>query len=396
VLSFLRKGLVVLVIFGVLLLPSLDMAAEGKSKLGEGKFRDVPLEMITVMEKQFSSVLTPNGPNEEVPRGAKDLTLTPEEEVKVKELGLDDYYFMGASLDMTEILNKYGMDQELAHYGFQPIKFMGSSSIAEQIDQVNSLAGKAGAISFVIAEAWEPVTLGPAFVNLAKAGVPQVHNWTTPQGLAGTENYVGLVDADGYAQGMAAAEILSYAMGYQGEVGIIYFSLEQWTNVMRLKGAKDAFAKYPGIKIVSEVGFTDPSQSYDLAVGMLQKNPEIDAIWATWMMGPATGGAEAVIALNKVGEVIVAAPDLGGTTGAKYIADPNHPIIGAGEADCVEMGVNSIRSILKYLAGNREISQGYFVSRVYPIVKANLVEAYNKTNLEAIGPLPQEVLDLLK
>jgi len=383
-----------LVIFGVLLLPSLCGAAEGGDKLGGGKFRDVPLEVITVMDKQFSSILTPNGPNGEVPRGAKDLILTPEE--KVEELKLGDYYFMGASLDMTEILNKYGIDQELARYGFQPIKFMGSSSIAEQIDQVNSLAGKAGAISFIVAEAWEPVTLGPAFVNLAKAGVPQVHNWTTPQGLFGTENYVGLVDADGYAQGMAAAEILSYAMGYQGEVGIIYFSLEQWTNVMRLKGAKDTFAKYPGIKIVAEAGFTDPSQSYDLAAGMLQKHPEIDAIWATWMMGPATGAAEAVIALNKVGEVIVAAPDLGGATGAKYIADPNNPIIGAGEADCVEMGVNSIRAILKYLAGNREIAQGYFVSRVYPIVKANLVDAYNKTNLEAIGPLPQEVLDLLK
>lgn len=395
-LSILRKSSVMLVIFGVLLLPSLCGAAEGGGKLGGGKFRDVPLEVITVMDKEFSSILTPNGPNGEVPRGAKDLILTPEEKAKVEELKLGDYYFMGASLDMTEILNKYGIDQELARYGFQPIKFMGSSSIAEQIDQVNSLAGKAGAISFIVAEAWEPVTLGPAFVDLAKAGVPQVHNWTTPQGLFGTENYVGLVDADGYAQGMAAAEILSYAMGYQGEVGIIYFSLEQWTNVMRLKGAKDTFAKYPGIKIVAEAGFTDPSQSYDLAAGMLQKHPEIDAIWATWMMGPATGAAEAVTALNKVGEVIVAAPDLGGATGAKYIADPNNPIIGAGEADCVEMGVNSIRAILKYLAGNREIAQGYFVSRVYPIVKANLVDAYNKTNLEAIGPLPQEVLDLLK
>ena len=395
-LSILRKSSVMLVIFGVLLLPSLCGAAEGGGKLGGGKFRDVPLEVITVMDKQFSSILTPNGPNGEVPRGAKDLILTPEEKAKVEELKLGDYYFMGASLDMTEILNKYGIDQELARYGFQPIKFMGSSSIAEQIDQVNSLAGKAGAISFIVAEAWEPVTLGPAFVNLAKAGVPQVHNWTTPQGLFGTENYVGLVDADGYAQGMAAAEILSYAMGYQGEVGIIYFSLEQWTNITRLEGAKDTFAKYPGIKIVAEAGFTDPSQSYDLAAGMLQKHPEIDAIWATWMMGPATGAAEAVIALNKVGEVIVAAPDLGGATGAKYIADPNNPIIGAGEADCVEMGVNSIRAILKYLAGNREIAQGYFVSRVYPIVKANLVDAYNKTNLEAIGPLPQEVLDLLK
>ncbi len=384
------------VCLGLLMVPVLCLAVEGPAKLGQGKFRDIPPEVISVMEKQFSVILTPYGPNGEQPRGAKDLELTPEEEEKVKELKLNEYYFMGASLDITEILNKYGMDQELARYGFGPIKFMGSASIAEQIDQVRTLAGKAGKISFVVAQAWEAVTLGPSFVELAKAGVPQTHNWTTPKGLFGVENYVGLIDADGYAQGAASAEILAYAMGYQGEVGIIYFALEQWTNVMRLKGAEDTFAKYPGIKVVAKVGFTDPGQCYDLAVGMLQKNPEIDAVWATWMMGPGTGAAEAVLALNKLGEVIVAAPDLGGVTGAKYIADPNHPIIGAAEADCTEMGINSIRAILKYLTGNKDVAQGYFVSRVYPIVRANLVEAYDKTNREALGPLPEEVLNLLK
>ncbi len=391
-----RRFVFMTVCLGLLMVPVLCLAVEGPAKLGQGKFRDIPPEVISVMEKQFSVILTPYGPNGEQPRGAKDLELTPEEEEKVKELKLNEYYFMGASLDITEILNKYGMDQELARYGFGPIKFMGSASIAEQIDQVRTLAGKAGKISFVVAQAWEAVTLGPSFVELAKAGVPQTHNWTTPKGLFGVENYVGLIDADGYAQGAASAEILAYAMGYQGEVGIIYFALEQWTNVMRLKGAEDTFAKYPGIKVVAKVGFTDPGQCYDLAVGMLQKNPEIDAVWATWMMGPGTGAAEAVLALNKLGEVIVAAPDLGGVTGAKYIADPNHPIIGAAEADCTEMGINSIRAILKYLTGNKDVAQGYFVSRVYPIVRANLVEAYDKTNREALGPLPEEVLNLLK
>jgi len=391
-----RKFVFVVVCLCLIMMPVLGLAAENPAKLGQGKFRDVPPEVISIMEKQFSAILTPHGPNGEQPRGAKDLELTPEEREKIKELKLSEYYFMGASLDITEILNKFGMDQELARYGFGPIKFMGSASIAEQIDQVRTLASKADKVSFVVAEAWEAVTLGPSFVELAKAGVPQAHNWTTPKGLFGVENYVGLIDADGYAQGAASAEILAYAMGYQGEVGIIYFALEQWTNVMRLKGAEDTFAKYPGIKVVAKVGFTDPNQCYDLAVGMLQKNPEIDAIWATWMMGPATGAAEAVLALNKLGEVIVAAPDLGGTAGAKYIADPNHPIIGAAEADCVEMGINSIRAILKYLVGNKDIAQGYFVSRVYPIVRANLVEAYNKTNREALGPLPEEVLNLLE
>ena len=75
-------------------------------------------------------------------------------------------------------------------------------------------------------------------------------------------------------------------MNYEGKVGMIYFSLTQWTNVMRYAGANETFAKYPGIEIVATSGFTDPTQGYDLALGMLQANPDIDAIWATWMAGP--------------------------------------------------------------------------------------------------------------
>lgn len=360
------------------------------------KFREIPLDVINTMTKQFTAVLTPAGPNGEPVRGAEDLELTPDEIRAAKDLDLGEYYFMGASLDMTEILNRFGMNKILSSIGKPEIKFMGSSSIADQIDQVSTLAGKADQIGFVVAQAWEAVTLGPSFVDLARAGVPQLHNWTTPEGLADEEYYVGLVDADGYGQGVASAEILAYAMGYKGEVGLIYFALEQWTNVMRKKGAEDTFAKYPDIKVVDSAGFTDPSESFDLAAAMLQRNPELDAIWATWMVGPATGAAEAVTSLNRVGDVVVAAPDLGGKAGATYIADPENPIIGGAEADCIEMGENSIRAAIKWLLGDKEIGQGYFVSRVYPAVRANLVEVYNRTNKEAIGELPQEVFDLLE
>jgi ribose transport system substrate-binding protein len=259
------------------------------------------------------------------------------------------------------------------------------------------MASRANEIDFVVAEAYEAETTGPAFVELAKAGVPQLHNWTTPRGLDKERNYIGLVDADGYGQAMAAAEILAYMMNYKGEVGIIYFALEQWTNVMRLKGAEETFAKYPNIKIVSKKGFTDPNQSRDIALGMLQANPEIDAIWATWMHGPATGAAEAVIELGRTGEVIVAAPDLGGIVGARFIADINHPIVGCGAADCIEMGKNSVRAAIKWKLGKQNEVRGiYTAAKVYPIVRTNLVDGFNKQTRGALGNLPREVLEMLE
>lgn len=365
-----------------------------------GKFSPIPLAWITSMEQNLTSPLTQHGPEGETLRSAADLQLTEAQKATISGMTLGEYHFMGATLDTTELLNRIGMNKVLSDVGKANITFMGAGSISEQIEQINSLAAKAGSVSFIVAEAYESVTTGPAFVALSEAGVPQVHNWATPAGLYDTPNYIGLVDADGYGQGVASAEILAYAMNYEGKVGMIYFSLTQWTNVMRYAGANDTFAKYPGIEVIARSGFTDPAQGYDIALGMLQANPDIDAIWATWMAGPATGAAEAVIALGRQDTVVVAAPDLGGVEGARNIADPHNPIIGCGEADCIEMGENSINAAFKWLLGGQDreaVRKGYFVSHVYPIVRSNLVDMWSKSgNLELFGALPSDILSLLE
>lgn len=382
----------------VALLGSGKPKSAGESKVERGKFREVPLTWILDLEEKLKNkIMTPSGPAGESITPASKLELSQEELAAAKQLNLKNYVFMGATLSTTEILNKVGMDEVLASIGKPPIEFMGANSISEQIDQINSLASRAHEIDFVIAEAYEAKTTGPAFVELARSGVPQLHNWTTPSGLANEPNYIGLVDADGYGQGAAAAEILAYMMNYKGEVGLIYFALEQWTNVMRLKGAEETFAKYPDIKVVSKKGFTDPNQSRDIALGMLQSNPEIDAIWGTWMEGVATGAAEAVIELGKTGEVIVAAPDLGGIAGARFIADPDYPIVGCGAADCIEMGKNSVNAAIKWKLGKKdEVRNIYTAAKVYPIVRANLVDGFNKQTRGTLGDLPREVLEILE
>ena len=384
------RKLVMTLILGVLVIGMV-----GTTALAQGKFRDVPLSWILDLEEQLATPMTPAGPNGEEIMAAADLELTEAQKNAVRAMDLGEYYFMGATLDQTEILNKVGMDDVLSELSKAPMPFLGAESISEQIDQINSFAARAGDVAFIVAEAFEGVTTGPVFSAMSNAGVPQLHNWTTPVGLYETPNYIGLVDADGYGQGAAAAEIIAYALNYEGQVGLIYFALEQWTNVMRLQGAQDTFAKYPNIEVVSEEGFTDPAQSYDIALGMLQSNPGIDAIWGTWMMGPATGAAEAITSLGLVGDVIVAAPDLGGITGASFIADKDHPIIGCGAADAIEMGRNSINAALKWLLGE-DITHIYTVSRVYPIVRANLVDGFYKQTLASGGFLPRSVLELLE
>lgn len=384
------KSILVLMVI-LFLIPSLMLG----DKFGT-KFRDIPEDVLRLLTKMVTAApLTPEGPNGVMAKSLNDLVITPDEEKKIKNLNLGDYYFVAGTVDITEQLNIYGMNQELAKYGFPEIKFMGASSIGEQIDQVHSLAAKAKNIAFIAAEPWESVSTAPAFQELARAGVPQVHLWAPAKDMYKEKNFVGLIDADGYAEGVATAEMLAYAMGYKGEVGILNFALDFWTTKVRLKGALDTFAKYPDIKVVVQQDFTDPSQCFDLTVGMLRAHPEIDAIWASWLMGPATGAAEAVMALNKVGEVIIATPDLGGKTGAKYLVDPNYPLIGVAEPVCIDMGKVATRAILKFLIGDTSLAGGYYVAKVYPVTHLNLLEVYKETNEPVLGPLPDEVLNLL-
>ncbi len=369
-------------------------AAAGRSV----KFREVPKEWIMELWQKLDTPMTPGGPKGEKRTDIDKLELTAAEKARISEMDLKDYTYMAATIDIVDDLVMYGMNETLKEFGKKEIGFMGSKSISDQIDQALAMLPKAEKTSFLIIQAYEAETTGSAFTQLSIAGIPQVHNWTTPKGVYESPSYVGLVDADGYGQGAAAAEILSYMMNYKGEVGLVYFAFEQWTNVMRLKGAEETFAKYPEIKVVGRAGFNDPAEGKDVATGLLQQHPEIDAIWCTWMMGPGTGAAEAVTALGRVGEVIVAAPDLAGTTGARFIADPNSPIVGAGEADVTQMGRINVLAAFQWLLGNKaKLKDLYTVSRVYPIVRANLLEGWKESKNEmALGPLPDEVLQLLK
>ena len=271
-----RKKIVPVILLGVVVFFLLGAGEAERGEPAEGKFREVPLSWILDWEEKLrESIMTPSGPEGEPITSAKQLKLSPAEIKAAREMEFNSYIFMGATLDTTEILNKVGMDEVLANIGKPPIEFLGSESISEQIDQIHAMAARAHEIDFIIAEAYESETTGPVFVELAQAGVPQLHNWATPRGVSKERNYIGLVDADGYGQSAVAAEILAYMMNYEGEVGLIYFALEQWTNVVRYKAAQETFAKYPNIKVVSEKGFTDPNQGREIALGMLQAQPEI-------------------------------------------------------------------------------------------------------------------------
>lgn len=126
--------------------------------------------------------------------------------------------------------------------------------------------------------------LAAPIARAVAAGIPVV---LCANGVQG-QNYVTRVDVDLYHTGFAAADGLAKSLNGKGNV--IMFSgiagvdaAETWK-----KAAEDAFAQYPGIKIVGQ----DYAQ-WSIATGktkaaaMIAANPQIDGVWA--------GGSEMAI-----------------------------------------------------------------------------------------------------
>jgi len=361
-------------------------------------FRAIPKDWIDGLMKKYADLRDPNGPQNETTKLASEVDLTPEEIEKAKGLKLKEYYYLIATPDPTEQLNMIGQNRVLNKLGFGNIGQMGAWSLSEQINQIDSLVPKASQISFVVLEPYATEPIGAPALRLANAGVPTMCIWTTPAGLYNNPNYIGLVTDNGYARGVLSAEMLAYMLNYTGKIGIIYFALSFWSTDMRLKGALDTFAKYPGIQIVDKKGFTDISQVKDVATGMLSSHPDIQGLWVVWMIGPATDTAEAARTLGLQHKVVISTTDLGGVEGATAIADPDNPIKAAVEPDLIKMGEVTINATIKWLLGEKEaVHNGYWVVGVYPVTRSNLVEMWDITgNSQLFKPLSTDITKLLQ
>ncbi len=106
------------------------------------------------------------------------------------------------------------------------------------------------------------------------------------------QDYVSVVSADNYGNGVAAAHLMAQALGCEGKVGAIYHEADFFVTRQRWDAFKATIEEsYPGIEIVEEQGITGPDFTGDAekaASAMLTKVPDLDGIWGVWDV-PAEG-----------------------------------------------------------------------------------------------------------
>ena len=139
----------------------------------------------------------------------------------------------------------------------------------------------------------DPTATAAAYRAANEAGAKLVFMDNVPAGFVAGTDYVSVVSADNYGNGVAAAHLMAKALGPDGgEIGLVFHAADFFVTKQRYDAFKATITSdYPNIKIVDEQGIGGPDFSGDAekaAGAMLTANPSIKGIWAVWDV-PAEG-----------------------------------------------------------------------------------------------------------
>jgi len=148
----------------------------------------------------------------------------------------------------------------------------------------------------------EPAVIDPIVKEVEAGGTPVVLFADDTSSGSGSA-FVGIKNLVG--NGEVMGELLAESIGYKGEVGLLLGTLTATSHIDRVQGIRNALAKYPDIKIVSEQVSND---SLELAVWatekMMSAYPNLAAVISGDGSG-AAGAARAVDDSGKKGKILV-------------------------------------------------------------------------------------------
>ena len=83
-----------------------------------------------------------------------------------------------------------------------------------------------------------------------------------PQGFEAGKDYVSVVSADNYGNGVASAHLMAKFLKGTGQIGLIYHAANFFVTRQRCDAFKKTITEnYPGIEIAAEQGIREPTFS---------------------------------------------------------------------------------------------------------------------------------------
>jgi len=149
----------------------------------------------------------------------------------------------------------------------------------------------------------DPKTVNPIIEKCKSAGVPLIG---LNRRFSGADSYVGAKSIDA---GIIQAEEVIKLTGGKGNVAILTGIMGQESQVQRMQGNKDIFAKYPDIKVILEgTGEWKRDKGMTVIENWLQAREDINVILAH-NDEMAIGASKAVVAAGKKDKIIIGSVD---------------------------------------------------------------------------------------
>ncbi|ABY92288.1 MAG: ribose transport system substrate-binding protein [Candidatus Petromonas sp.] len=312
------------------------------------------------------------GPHGEKATLATTLKLTDEEIAKIKEghyTAAIVLHYAGNDWSTAQV---EGLKDTFAKLGIKVVAVTDANFKAEkQVSDIeNVLALKP---NIIVSIPVDPVSTAPAYKKAAQQGVKLVFMDNVPDGLQQGKDYVSVVSADNYGNGVIAADIMAKNLGYKGKIGVIYYDANFFVTNQRVEAfEKTIKEKYPDIKIVARGGFTDPNAVGSVADAMLTKHPDLNGIFAVWDVP-----AEQVVASAKAAgrnDLVITTIDLGNNV-AKIIAEGGL-VKGLGAQRPYDQGVAEATLAAYALLGKE--APPYVAVPALAVTRDNILEAYKQ------------------
>ncbi|MUG70987.1 substrate-binding domain-containing protein [Paenibacillus validus] len=264
---------------------------------------------LTINQSLPNKEILSKGPNGENAVSAKTLQLTPEELAKIKQGNYKAALAMHYAGNDWSTAQIKGLKETFAKMGIEVIATTDANFKSEkQVSDIETILSKKPNI--IVSIPVDPVSTAAAYKKAAAEGVKLVFMDNKPNGLEHGKDYVSVVSADNYGNGVEAAHVMAKAIGEQGDIGVIFHDADFFVTKQRT----DAFEKtikenYPNIKIVERGGIAGPNDGEKVASAMLTKHPNLKGIFVVWDV-PAEGALAAARSAGR-NDLAITTIDLG-------------------------------------------------------------------------------------
>lgn len=223
---------------------------------------------------------TTKGPHGEAATPAASVTLTPEQEAKVKDGKFTAALSWHTTSDWSAAVGN-GAKDEFARLGIEVVAETDAGfDAARQKSDVETILAKRPDV--IVSLPVDPETAPEAYRPALAAGTKLMFVDNAPKGFVHGTDYIAISSADLVQMGTKAGEALAEKLGRQGDVGYIFHDADFYVTNQRDRAFKAAIESFPDMKIVAEQGLADPARAEDIGNAFVAQNPDLDAIYVTW------------------------------------------------------------------------------------------------------------------